>query len=116
MEFKDEIFKENLEKGGETSLHLKNDEERKEFLKTYKRWPIIAQVNDLCLRIHQFKLKNNTSILAFEVWDAPYERVAFQIFSKMKKSFYYYNLGHLRLDFDDKFRVIKYLKEYRKEI
>ena len=116
MDFKDEIFKENLEKGGETSLHLKNDTERKSFLDTYKKWPVLAQINELCLRIHQFKLKNNTSILAFVVWDAPYERVAFQIFSRVKKDFYYYNLGHLRLDFDSKNTVIKYLKDYRMEI
>lgn len=105
-------FKENLEKGANTPLKLKNDNERFEFLKTYKSWPVVTQINELALRIHKFTLKNDLSIYAFEIWDKFYDCVGFYPFSRNKK---YSNL-EFRLCYCDYNQTIAFLKKYRKEI
>ena len=115
--FDEEIFETNLEKGLQNKLPLKNDNERKAFLNTYKKWPIIAQINELCLRIHKFQLRNNVSILAFEVCDTKYEMVSYQIFSRRKDiTINYSSLGNFRLWFDSVPQVIKFLKDRKDEI
>ena len=117
MKLDDKIFIENFEKGRHTPLVLKNDTERKEFLKTYKKWTIIEQINHLCLRIHEFKLKNDISILAFDVWDSKYPQVSYLIFSRRKDLVVHYSyLGNFRLSFDSENVIVKFLKDKKNEI
>lgn len=49
---------------------LKNNEQRKQFLKDYKEWELIAEVPELKVKFYKFTLPTNAVIIATE-WQRP---------------------------------------------
>ena len=99
-----------------TKVKFKNDTEREEFIQKYKTWELMYELPKLYLKIYEFKLINNKSILAFEVDDSNYTSVQFQILNTGKM------IGYC--DFQHRFQfyylrccdLVKWLKSNREEI
>lgn len=106
-------------------LVLKNKEARLEFLKTYQSWELYASLDYLRLKIYRRRLKNKTSIIAFEPSPATelnihsYLRCRFVIFKEPEcrtVNDYPFSSGVLNLFFHSENIIADYLTKYKKEI
>ena len=103
-------------------LTLKNKDERNAFLKTYKDWELIAEIEYLRLTVYRRRLKNHTSIIAFEAKSHD-ERlstsVRYCVFCEpeFNQSLdWHYRTNSFNLCFNSENEVIAYLTQYKNEI
>ena len=96
---------------------LEEKEKRyEEFIKQYKTWDLMYELPKLHLKIYEFKLINNKSILAFDVDNGKYKSVQFQILNTGESRGYIgfeYCFQYYYLRFVD---LIKWLKTNREQI